>query len=207
MSKANPDPLVFPVPAGVSPAADLLTRTLREGAQKMLATAIEAEVAEYLSLRTHVVDDRGHRQVVRNGHLPTREVLTGVGPLAVTQPRVHDRRGPQQREKFTSQLLPPYLRKARNMEELIPWLYLKGISTGDMSEALQALVGPAATGLSASTVSRLKESWEQEFTLWNTRSLEGKRYVYVWADGVYFNLRLGEDRVCVLVLMGAGCHL
>jgi transposase-like protein len=207
MVKANPDLLVFPVAAdaslGVSPAADLLTRTLREGAQKMLASAIEAEVAEYLALRFAVVNDRGHRQVVRNGHLPTREILTGVGPIQVTQPRVHDRRGPEQREKFTSKLLPPYLRKAKNMEELIPWLYLKGISTGDMSEALQALVGPQAAGLSASTVSRLKESWEKEFTAWNTRSLAGKKYVYVWADGVYFNLRLGEDRVCVLVLMGA----
>jgi transposase-like protein len=203
MAKANPDPLVFPVPAGVSPAADLLTQTLREGAQRMLASAVEAEVADYLAVRSHITDARGHRQVVRNGHLPTREILTGVGKIEVTQPRVHDRREPGEREKFTSKFLPPYLRKAKNMEELIPWLYLKGISTSDMSEALQALVGPAAAGLSASTVSRLKESWEQEFATWNRRSLEGKKYVYVWADGVYFNLRLGEDRVCVLVLMGA----
>jgi len=146
MAKANPDPLVFPVPAGVSPAADLLTQTLREGAQRMLASAVEAEVADYLAVRSHITDARGHRQVVRNGHLPTREILTGVGKIEVTQPRVHDRREPGEREKFTSKFLPPYLRKAKNMEELIPWLYLKGISTSDMSEALQALVGPAAAG-------------------------------------------------------------
>jgi putative transposase len=176
MSKRNPDPLIFPVPA-LSPAGDPLARTLRDGAQKMLVSAIEAEVAEYLDRRSHLLNDRGHRQVVRNGHLPTRKILTGVGPIQVTQPRVHDRRAPEQREKFTSKLLPPYLRKARNMEELIPWLYLKGISTGDMSEALQALVGPAAAGLPAATVGRLKESWEQEFAAWNTRSLAGKRYV------------------------------
>src|SRR5208282_926377 len=176
---------------------------LREGAQKMLAAAIEEEVADYLAARSPLRDDAGHRQVVRNGHLPKREILTGVGAIEVTQPRVRDRRAPGQREKFTSQLLPPYLRKAKNIEELIPWLYLKGISTGDMGEALQALTGPEVGGLSASTETRLKEVWEQEFKAWRSRSLEGRKYAYLWADGVHFNLRLEEDRLCVLVLMGA----
>ncbi len=201
MAERNPESLVFPVPG--SPTGDLLTAKLREGAQKMLAVAIEEEVGEYLAARNHLRDPAGRQQVVRNGHLPTREILTGVGPLQVSQPRVRDRREPPQREKFTSKLLPPYLRKTKNLEELIPWLYLKGISTGDMGEALQALVGPEAAGLSASTVTRLKEVWEQEFKAWRSRSLEGKKYVYLWADGVHFNLRLEEDRLCVLVLIGA----
>jgi transposase-like protein len=201
MAERNDKPFVFP--AGTSPAADLLTAKLREGAQKMLASAIEAEVAEYLAARAHLTDAAGRRCVVRNGHLPTRSILTGVGAVEVTAPRVHDRRPPESREKFTSKLLPPYLRKAKSIEELIPWLYLKGISTGDMSEALVALVGADAAGLSASTVTRLKESWQEEFKAWNSRSLKGKNYVYVWADGVHFNLRLEEDRLCVLVLMGA----
>jgi transposase-like protein len=182
---------------------DLLTAKLRLGAQQMLATAIEEEVATYLAARSHLRDHAGHQQVVRNGHLPTREILTGVGAVAVRQPRVRDRREPGQRERFTSKLLPPYLRKARSIEELIPWLYLKGISTGDMGEALQTLVGPEAAGLSASTVGRLKEVWEGQFKAWRSRSLEGKKYVYLWADGVHFNIRLEEDRLCVLVLMGA----
>ena len=143
------------------------------------------------------------RQVVRNGHLPARTILTGVGPIEVEQPRVHDRRPKEEAEKFTSQILPPYLRKTKSIEELIPWLYLKGISTGDFHEALAALLGPQAPGLSATTVTRLKTIWEDEYKTWNQRSLEGKRYVYLWADGVYFNIRLEEDRQCLLVLMGA----
>jgi transposase-like protein len=116
---------------------------------------------------------------------------------------VLDRRPKDEAEFFSSQVLPPYLRKTKSLEELIPWLYLKGISTGDFSEALAALVGPQAKGLSASTVVRLKSIWEEEFQEWNQRSLEGKQYVYVWADGVHFNIRLEEDRQCILVLMGA----
>ena len=204
MAERNTESFVFPVAtADTSPAGDLLTAKLREGAQKMLACAIEAEVAEYLAARAHLTDGGGRRQVVRNGHLPTRSILTGVGAIDVTAPRVHDKRPPESREKFVSKLLPPYLRKAKSIEELIPWLYLKGISTGDMGEALQALVGPQAAGLSPATVGRLKEVWQQEFKTWSTRSLADKKYVYLWADGVHFNLRLEEDRLCVLVLMGA----
>src|SRR5690606_2504981 len=120
----------------------------------------------------------------------------------VEQPRVLDRRGTEG-EPFSSKILPPYLRKTRSLEELIPWLYLKGVSTGDFSEALSALVGADAAGLSASTITRLKEVWEGEFQEWTHRSLKGKQYVYLWADGVHFNIRLEEDRQCILVLMGA----
>ena len=203
MTEASRESFCFPAVPEAAPTRDLLTQTLREGAQKMLATAVEEEAAAWLDARRHLQDAQGRQQVVRNGHRPTREILTGVGPIAVTQPRVRDRRVPQERETFTSRLLPPYLRKAKHLEELIPWLYLKGISTGDMGEALQALVGLEAAGLSASAVVRLKEVWEQEFKAWRGRSLEGKKYAYVWADGIHFNLRLEEDRLCVLVLMGA----
>jgi transposase-like protein len=180
-----------------------LSGILREGAQRLLAQAVEAEVAHWIDSHAGIRDQAGHRQVVRNGHLPARTILTGVGPIEVEQPRVHDRRPKEEAEKFTSQILPPYLRKTKSIEELIPWLYLKGISTGDFHEALAALLGPQAPGLSATTVTRLKAIWEDEYKTWNQRSLEGKRYVYLWADGVYFNIRLEEDRQCLLVLMGA----
>jgi putative transposase len=182
---------------------DLLTDILRDGAQRLLAQAVETEVAEWIEGHAHLTNDAGHRQVVRNGRLPKRIILTGLGPLEVEQPRVLDRRPKDEREFFSSKVLPPYLRKTKSLEELIPWLYLKGISTGDFSEALAALVGPQAKGLSASTIVRLKSTWEEEFREWNQRSLEGKRFVYVWADGVHFNIRLEEDRQCILVLMGA----
>lgn len=192
---------IVSLPAATS--QDVLTSILRNGAQRLLTHAIEAEVAEWIEAHSHLQDERGHRQVVRNGHLPPRTLLTGVGPLEVRQPRVLDRRPADDGERFSSKILPPYLRKTKSMEELIPWLYLKGISTGDFSEALAALVGPEAKGLSASTITRLKEVWQQEFQEWTERSLKGKEYVYVWADGVHFNIRLEEDRQCILVLMGA----
>jgi putative transposase len=182
---------------------DMLTSILRDGAQRLLTQAVEAEVAEWIELHQHVQDQGGHRQVVRNGHLPQRTLVTGIGPVEVRQPRVLDRRPAPDAESFSSKILPPYLRKTKSIEELIPWLYLKGISTGDFSEALAALVGPEAKGLSASTITRLKEVWQAEFQDWSQRSLKGKEYVYVWADGVHFNIRLAEDRQCILVLMGA----
>jgi transposase-like protein len=182
----------------------VLDDILRDGAQKMLGQAIEAEVAEWIESHAHVRDARNRHQVVRNGHLPARTILSGLGPVEVKQPRVQDRRPAEEAEKFASKILPPYLRKTKSVEELLPWLYLKGISTGDFSEALAALLGPNAEGLTASTITRLKAGWQGEFDAWKKRSLEGKHYVYVWADGVYFNIRLGEkDRVCMLVLMGA----
>jgi transposase-like protein len=182
---------------------DALTEILRQGAQAMLATTIEAEVAEWIEAHQHLTDERGHRQVVRNGYLPRRTITTGIGPVEVRQPRVHDRRESADAEPFSSKILPPYLRKTRSIEELLPWLYLKGISTGDFNEALQALVGPECPGLSASTVTRLLEGWQAEYHEWSKRSLVDKHYVYVWVDGVHFNIRLEEDRQCILVLMGA----
>jgi transposase-like protein len=184
-------------------AQDVLTSILRDGAQRLLTQAIEAEVAEWIEKHRQVQDGAGHRQVVRNGHLPQRTLMTGVGPIEVKQPRVLDRRRAEEAESFSSKILPPYLRKTKSLEELIPWLYLKGISTGDFNEALAALVGPQAQGLSASTITRLKEVWQGDFQEWNQRSLQGKEYVYLWADGVHFNIRLEEDRQCILVLMGA----
>lgn len=181
---------------------DALTEVLRRGAQRLLAEAIEAEVMEWIDSHAHVTDAAGRRQIVRNGRLPKRSILTGIGPVEVEQPRVLDRRG-EEGEPFCSKILPPYLRKTRSLEELVPWLYLKGVSTGDFSEALSALVGPQAQGLSPSTITRLKTVWEEEFKEWTERSLAGREYVYLWADGVHFNIRLEEDRQCILVLLGA----
>jgi putative transposase len=182
---------------------DVLTDVLRQGATQLLAQAIQAEVAAYLDAHAHLLNEAGRRQVVRNGTLPQRTILTGIGPVDVKQPRIQDRRPADQREKFSSAILPPYLRKTKSIEELIPWLYLKGVSTGDFSEALAAILGPDAPGLSATTVTRLKAVWQQEYDAWSKRSLAAKHYVYVWADGVHFNIRLEEDRQCILVLMGA----
>jgi transposase-like protein len=182
---------------------DVLTEILRQGAREMLAKAIQAEVADWIAEHAHLTDADGRRQVVRNGSHPEREILTGLGPITVQQPRVLDRRSPDQRETFTPSVLPPYLRRAKNVDEAIPWLYLKGISTGDFPEALQGLFGIEAKGLSANTVTRLKASWEEEYRAWNKRSLVGKQYVYVWVDGIHFNVRLEDGRQCILVMMGA----
>jgi transposase-like protein len=199
MQESTIDRFIVPVPQ----SQDVMTQILRAGAQKMLADMIQAEVEGWLAERAHLRDEQGRRQVVRNGFLPEREITTGVGPVQVKQPRVRDRRPANEAEPFSSKILPPYLRKTKSIEELIPWLYLKGVSTGDFSEALKALVGPNAPGLSATTVTRLKAVWEEEYQEWSKRSLEGKQYVYVWADGIHFNIRLEEDRQCILVLMGA----
>ena len=202
MHEATSEPI--PLPSRAAACHDNpLTAILRRGAQQLLAQAIEAEVAAWIDAHAHLVDGHGHRHVVRNGHLPSRSIVTGVGRVEVTQPRVHDRRPPDEAEKFTSAILPPYLRKTRSIEELIPWLYLKGVSTGDFGEALQAILGPDCPGLSASTVTRLKQTWEEDFRGWSQRDLSNHRYVYLWADGIHFNVRLEEDRICILVLMGA----
>lgn len=173
----------------------------------MLQAALESEVEAFLEHHAGRVDDRGRRQVVRNGHLPSREIVTGAGPLAVAQPRVRDKSADlTERVRFSSSILPPYLRKSKSIEELIPWLYLKGISTGDFSEALQSLIGPNASGFSANVVVRLKEQWSQEYDTWSKRDLSGKQYVDLWADGIYANVRLEDEansRQCLLVLMGA----
>lgn len=170
-----------------------------------MAAALEAEVDAYLAKHADARDEAGHRQVVRNGHCPARRIQTGVGDMEVRRPRVEDRRedGRGQRIRFTTKILPPCLRRTKSLEELIPWLYLKGVSTGDFSEALAALLGQDAPGLSASTVVRLKQVWETDFKEWNRRSLTDKRYVYIWVDGSHFNIPLEEHRQCILVVMGA----
>jgi len=166
----------------------------------MLQAAIEEEVAAYIDAHQDLRDEHGHRLVVRNGHMPEREVLTGAGPLTVKKPRIDDRREGQ---RFTSAILPPYLRRTPSIDALIPVLYLKGISTGDFSEALTAILGEGAVGLSAANIVRLKEGWQQESDEWSRRDLKGKRYAYFWADGIYFDVRLTKERPCMLVIMGA----
>ena len=202
MTKPNEKLVEFPSPS----SRDVLTDVLREGARRLLATVIEAEVADYVAAREAVVDAPGHRRVVRNGYLPERPIQTPLGDIRVQQPRVRDRRPVEERETFRSAILPPYLRRTASLEALYPWLYLKGVSTGDFGEALQALLGPEARGLSPTTITRLKTVWEQEYATWAKRSLADRRYIYVWADGVYFNVRLEDTdnkRQCILVLMGA----
>jgi putative transposase len=183
-----------------------LEAVLRRGAQKLLIEAVEAEVAEFLEAHKNQVDGQGRRHVVRNGFLPEREIQTPLGNMVVRQARVRDRREGEQREVFTSAILPPYLRRTKSLEDLIPWLYLKGVSTGEFGEALQALVGADAKGLSATTITRLKGIWQHEYEEWSKRSLKGRRYVYMWADGIYFNVRLESPeckKQCILALIGA----
>jgi putative transposase len=195
------DSNVLALGLAIAPAIDDI---LRDGARRALQAAIEREVEEYIERNSEHLDEHGRRLVVRNGHHPARKIQSGNGPIEVRQPRVNDKRMDEQgnRFHFSSKILPPYLRKTKAIEELVPWLYLKGISTSDFPEAL-ACLGHDGSGLSATTVVRMKEIWEGEFENFSRRSLEGKEYVYLWADGIYFNIRLSDDRPCVLVLMGA----
>ena len=183
---------------------DPITDVLRTGARKLLTEALEAEIEGFLSQYRDLRDSQDRQRVVRNGYLPEREIQTGIGPVEVKVPRARDRQPDLESEpiRFTSALLPPYLRKTRSMEELIPWLYLKGVSTSDFTEALAALVGKDAPGLSAPTISRLKSIWQEDLEQWQKRDLSHKRYVYIWADGIYCNVRM-EERQCLLVIIGA----
>lgn len=192
-------------PEGGFQARSILDEIVHEGAQEMLKRALEEEVDAFLDRHADVRDEKGRRQVQRNGYAKQREILTGAGPLEVKQPRARDRRkiDPEDKVRFTSSILPPYLRRSKNLDELIPWLYLRGISTGDFGQALEALVGANAKGLSANVVTRLSESWQREHEEWSHRDLSEREYIYVWADGIYFNIRLEEDRQCILVVMGA----
>jgi len=196
---------VVPLPRpGAAVEADPLLAVLREGARRMLTQAIEAEVEAFLAAHGDLVDGRGRRRLVRNGHAPERHIQTGIGPIEVRRPRVRDRGdGGSPPIRFGSAVLPAYLRRTRNIEELLPWLYLKGVSTGQFEEALTALLGPEAPGLSAATVRRLTEAWQEEHARWRRRDLSARRYVYLWADGVYFTPRLDHERQCLLVLIGA----
>lgn len=202
MSQDNVTKLVQP-----GSFSDPLTDVLRQGARTLLAQAVEAEVAAFLGKHEDLKTEDGHQRVVRHGHLPEREIMTGIGPVAVRQPRVRDRgtAGGDEvsRVRFTSAILPPYARRTKSLEVLLPILYLKGISTGDFAEALAALLGPDAPGLSASTIGRLKETWSDEHARWRKRDLSARRYVYVWADGIYLQARLEDEKQCILVIIGA----
>jgi putative transposase len=185
---------------------DALTEVLRTGARTLLAQAVEAEVADFLAKHADLKTKNGGARIVRHGHLPEREVMTGIGSVAVRQPRLRDRGAAgddPERIRFTPAILPPYARRSKSLEVLIPILYLKGISTGAFEEALAALLGTEAPGLSASTIARLKESWIDEHKRWKRRDLSARRYVYVWADGVYLQARLEDEKQCILVLIGA----
>ncbi|MFK8185182.1 MAG: IS256 family transposase [Phormidesmis sp.] len=189
----------FKTPETTESFNDALSELLRQGAREIIAGAVEAELNAFLSQYQGLRDDAGRQAVVRNGYLPARTITTGVGEVDIQVPKVRDRTG--NGIKFNSLLLPPYLKRSRSVEEVLPWLYLKGLSTGDFSEALSALLGPEAKGLSPATISRLKSKWQVEHQDWQGRSLRHKRYVYVWADGIYFNIRGGE-RQCILVILG-----
>jgi transposase-like protein len=183
---------------------DPLTEVLRSGARALLTQAIEAEVAAFLDSHADLRTDDGRRRLVRHGRLPEREIMTGIGPVAVRAPRVRDRVGQgEARIRFTSAMLPRYARRSKSLEVLIPILYLKGLSTGDFADALAALLGPDAGGLSASTVARLKDAWADEHARWCKRDLSARRYVYFWADGIHVQARLEDDAQCLLVIIGA----
>ena len=200
MAKDNVIDLKKPEPFIDDPITDIL----RSGARQLLAQALEFEVASFLSQYADLNDAQGRKRITRNGYLPERKIQTGIGQVPVKVPRIRDRQPENEldRIRFSSSILPPYLRKTKSMETLIPWLYLKGISTGDFTEALAALVGKDAPGLSPSTISRLKSVWQQEYEQWLNRDLSHKRYVYIWADGVYCNVRM-DDKQCLLVIIGA----
>jgi len=185
---------------------DQLTEVLRCGARALLAQAVEAEVASFLAKHADLRTEDGRARVVRHGHLPEREVMTGIGPVAVRQPRVRDRAAAADnpgRIRFSPPTLPPYMRRSKSIETLLPILYLKGISTGDFSEALTALLGKDAAGLSASAIGRLKDGWLDEHAAWQKRDLSARRYVYIWADGIYLEARLEDEKQCILVVIGA----
>ena len=184
--------------------ADPLTEVLRNGARALLAQAVEAEIAALLSCHADKLTDDGRQRLVRHGHLPEREIMTGIGPVAVRCPRVRDRvvEG-SERIRFSSAILPPYARRSKSLEVLIPVLYLKGVSSGDFEEALAALLGKDVGGLSASTIARLKEAWSEEHVRWSKRDLSAKRYVYFWVDGIHVQARLEDHAQCLLVIIGA----
>lgn len=182
---------------------DVLTEVLREGCQDILRTALEFEIAEFLERYKELRTSDGRQRITRNGHHRARPIQTGVGDVIAKVPRAWDQEEGKDGIRFSSKLLPPYLRRSQSIEDLLPWLYLKGLSTGDFSDALASLLGDGARGLSPSTIGRLKSTWESDYKAWNKRSLAGKQYVYVWADGVYFKARMENQKQCILVLMGS----
>jgi transposase-like protein len=200
MSKNNVIDLKKPEPIIDDPITDIL----RQGARKLLTAALEAEIEIFLEQYKDIANENGCQRIVRNGYLPEREIQTGLGQITVKAPRIRDRQpDPQQgRVRFTSAILPPYLRRTKSIETLLPWLYLKGISTGGFTDALTALLGKDAPGLSPATICRLKSVWQEDYKHWQERDLSNKRYVYFWADGIYCNVRM-DDKQCILVIIGA----
>jgi transposase-like protein len=181
-----------------------LDELAREGARRMLMTALEAEVAWYVEAHEQERDEGGLALVVRNGKARVRRVTLGVGTIEVRAPRVNDRRVDEQggRQRFTSEILPPYMRRSPKVAEVLPILYLRGLSTGDFRPALEGLLGKNAAGLSATNITRLTAEWDEEYQLFRKSSLAEKDYVYVWVDGIHFNVRLEDDRLCTLVMIG-----
>jgi putative transposase len=179
---------------------DSLTELLRHGARGLIEKAVETELQFFLSQYENVTDLNGRKTIVRNGYLPEREVLTGLGSVTVKVPKVRDRSGAG--VKFNSAIVPPYVRKAKRVEAALPWLYLRGISTGNMQDALSVLLGDEAKGLSPAVVSRLKAQWSEDYLAWNRRDLADEKIVYIWADGIYSTLRGEDDRLCLLVIIG-----
>lgn len=182
---------------------DPLTELLRNGARELIRQAVESELMSLLSEHENLKLLDGRQALVRNGYLPERTIQTGIGDVNIQVPKIRDRSGSG--IHFTSQLLPPYLKRTKSIDELIPWLYLKGISTGDYTEALCALLGESARGLSANTISRLKNDWIHEHERWQRQDLSCKKYVYFWADGIYSHVRM-DDRLCLLVIIGVTVH-
>lgn len=182
---------------------DELSELVRDGAQQIIRQAVEAELKSFLNAHAAARDAHGRRAVVRNGYQREREILTGIGRVAVCMPKTRDRAGEGRR--FCSELLPPYLKKTRRLEAVIPWLYLKGVSTNDFDAALKALFGESVKGLSPATIVRLKQSWETEYADWRRKEWRGHEFVYLWADGIYLNVRADERR-CLLVVIGCDAH-
>jgi transposase-like protein len=184
---------------------DLLTEVLRQGAHQLLIAAVEAEVLEFLNSHQEK-NELGKTRFVRNGYLPERPIQTGIGEISVKVPRVRDQFSRGDGIMFNSSIVPKYLRRTGDLNELIPVLYLKGISTGDFVEALKPILGERATNLSPSVVSRLKTKWEEEYSHWCKRKLSSKHYVYLWADGIYLQARMEDSKDCVLVIMGVDVY-
>ena len=184
----------------------VLEEIARAGARKMLQMALENEVQDFIDSFKNKTDENGKRIIVKNGYLPEREIVTGIGPVNLKQPRVRVRGSEEVEEVFSSKILPRYLRRIPSIDNLIPVLYLKGISTNDFSTALSSILGEGASGLSAANIVRLKKSWEDDYKKWANRDLSDKEYVYFWVDGIYFNVRLDGERACILVIIAADKH-
>ena len=199
MTNSTVTPLVQP-----GAFSDLLTEVLRSGARRLLAHAVEAEVSGFIDAHAGDRLDDGRARIVRHGHLPERDIQTGIGAVRIQQPRVRDRgEDGSARIHFSPSILPKHARRTKSLDAVLPILYLKGISSGSFQDALSALLGPEAPNLSSDTILRLRESWNEELAHWRARDLSARRYVYIWADGIYFQARMEDQSQCMLVIIGA----